>query len=60
MLILVFTENGSPFKLDRQDLINERKEYLDQDIQIYTDKLLTIWNKKHSFRDFTKMAIDLI
>ena len=59
MLILVFTEKGSPFNLDRNKLVEERKMYLDQDIQKYTEKLLDIWNKRSTFENFVQDAIGL-
>jgi hypothetical protein len=58
MLIFVFTEKGSPFKLDRNSLVEERKIYLDQDLQKYTDKLLDIWNTRNTIEDFITKAIE--
>lgn len=60
MLILVFTENGSPFDLDRKELIDERKEYLDQDIKESIDVLVDFWNIRTDFDSFTLKAVDLI
>lgn len=51
-LILVFTEEGFPFKLNREDLIQERIKYLDEDLGDSLEEIVKLWKNRKSYKDF--------
>lgn len=51
-LILAFTHPDSPFDLNKDELINQRKEYLNEDLTKETEIIEKLWKKRKDFKSF--------